>query len=429
MKSIVKLLNVIFLFVIVLSLTSCKKEKVKFDFDDEYFIGVQEHIYEIRNLEKSVNTEFVYDLSKAIGAKVFRINVTINSLFYVDRNDTVKFNEATKNQFHITLNKLLEAGYERIVFANDSFIYPYGYSVTHSICVPDPYSESDAYLRWLKVNSTAYGMLAAEFPEVDYFEPINEPDYPNNEVLCRNGMMWGAGQSEYLFSEIDETNICADLCYYINKEIKKVDENNKMMTPALTSLSSTYSYLENIYLAIESGAHPVGTEYPCSTNPDDYFDIIVLHPYSFTQSYINPESPTENGVYIITDTYKEVCNRFYQICSKHGDSEKPHWYTEIGYTDFGMDSIQETIGRETTKQLKMIKEELPFVETVIFYKMCDFYEYSVDNSEDHFGLVTAPSNKEKPLELKPIMKAIYAFMHDGSTDYSEFDKVREKYCK
>jgi len=434
MNKLTKLLSVVLLSMPMAScITSCddnpnsNTQEVEFNFDDKYFVGMQEHFYEIRTMERSVNTDFICDLNGAIGAKVFRINVTMNNLFYVDRNDTVKFNESVKDQFHTCIDKLIASGVERIIYANDSFIYPYGYSVTHSISCPDPYAEHEAYLRWLKVNATGYGMMAKEFPEVKYFEPINEPDMPTGEVLCKNGMLWGTSDPTYIYSETDEANIVADLCYYIRKEIKAVDENNMMMTPALTSLNTCKSYLNSMYLAIESGAHPIGDDDPCSVDPDDYFDIIDIHPYSFVQSNVNPVTPKEEGITLITDDYVAACNEFYQICCDHGDAEKPHWYTELGFTDSGSTAAAEVIGREVVKQLDLIKSKLPYVECVVFYKMCDMYEYSVSITEDHFGLAYAPNDVKHPDKLKPAIKAVYSWMHNGSQDYSAIQAVYEKY--
>ena len=436
-----KLFNLLVLFILSLSvviLTGCEQNttttnknggnnQISFDFDDQYFIGVQEHYYEIRKMEPSVTSEFVKDIVSLTGMKVFRLNVTLNNLFYVDINDTVKFNQSTKEQMRTIVNDLKSAGIERIIYATDTFLYPYGYKATHAICAPDPYTERDAYLRWLNVNSIAYGMMATEFPEIKYFEPINEPDVPNNEVICRNGMLWGTKQAEFMYTAFDEANICVDLCYYIRKEIKKVDPANMMATPALTSLVTCLDYLEYMYQAIESGCHPTGDHLPCSVDPDDYFDIIDLHPYSSVNTIVDPLSPKENGVQLMTENYVTGCKLFYNVCVKHGDAEKPHWYTEVGYSDYADSTRREIIGRETAKQLNMIKNELPFVECVIFYTLTDFYEYNVDISENHFGLFTAVANPDESLEIKPIMREIYKFMHNGSEDFSAFESVFEKY--
>ena len=429
-----RIINIIFVFILLLSVTllsGCNNKKPdnndNFNFDSKYFIGVQEHYYEIRNMEPAVTKEFVADMISALDMKVFRLNVTMNNLFYVDANDTVKFNQSTKEMMRSIVDSLKNAGVERIVYANDSFIYPYGYKATHTICSPDPYTEKDAYIRWLKVNSIGYGMIAKEFPEINYFEPINEPDVPNNEVLCKNGMLWGTKQLEFMFSAFDEANICVDLCYYMRQEIKKANPNNKMMTPALTCLASCLDYLDYMYQAIESGCHPTGDDLACSVNPDDYFDYIDLHPYASVNTVADPLSPKENGVQLMTENYVKGCNKFYDVCVKHGDKEKPHWYTEVGYSDLGDVTRREIIGRETKKQLEMIKNELPYVETIIFYTLTNYYKFNVDQSENNFGLFTAVANPDESLQMKPIMREIYKFMHNGSEDFSRFEAVRNKY--
>ena len=435
MKKLFKILGMFPLVLCTSLLASCGSDnkesttdkEITFEFDDKYFIGVQEHFYEIRSMEPAVTHNFVKDMLSVMDMKVFRLNVTLNNLFYVDANDVVKFNNSTKEQMHIIVDDLVSAGIERIVYATDTFLYPYGYKATHSICVPDPYTEKDAYIRWLKVNSSGYRMMAQEFPEISYFEPINEPDVPNNEVMCKNGMIWGTKQPEFMYTQFDEASICADLCYYIKKEIKAVNPKNKMMTPALTSLSTCLDYLEYIYQAIESGCHPSGDDLACSVDPDDYFDIIDLHPYASVNTILDPLSPKENGVQLMTENYVKGCNLFYDVCVKHGDGEKPHWYTEVGYSDYADPSRQEIIGRETAKQLKMIKEELPYVETIIFYTLTDFYVFNQDISENHFGLFTAIANPDESLIMKPIMREIYKYMHNGSEDFSAFEPVYEKY--
>ena len=432
MKKILNILSILVLIATLSILSACTnktttKKDDTFNFDDRYFIGVQEHFYEIRNMEPAVTHTFVKDMVSALDMKVFRLNVTMNNLFYVDANDTVKFNQSTKEQMRIIVDDLKAAGVERIIYATDTFIYPYGYKSTHAICAPDPYTERDAYVRWLTVNSKGYGMMAEEFPEINYFEPINEPDVPNNEVICKNGMLWGSKQAEFMYSAFDEANICVDLCYYIRQEIKKVNPNNKMATPALTTLPTCLDYIEYMYEAIESGAHPTGDNLPCSVNPDDYFDIIDLHPYANVNTLVDPLSPKENGVQLMTDNYVTGCKMFYELCSKHGDKEKPHWYTEVGYSDLGDPTRREIIARETLKQLNMVKNELPFVETMIFYTLTNFYVFNADMSENNFGLFTAVANPSESLEMKPIMREIYKFMHNGSTDFSRIEEVQNKY--
>ncbi len=440
MKKILTILNTLLIVLSVFFITACKntsttvttkkeENKTAFDFDDDYFVGLQEHIYEIRAMEPMCNYEYVCDMVKAMGTKVFRLNVTLVNLFYVDVNDTVKFNQSTKDTMRIVVDNLKRAGVERIIYSTDTFIFPYGYKSTHDKATPDPYTERNAYVRFLEVIGKAYGLIAEEFPEINYFEQINEPDIPNAECIVKNGMQWGAQSPEFMYSAFDEANICVDLCYYSRKAVKEVNPENKMLTPALSSLATCLDYLEYMYQAIESGAHPTGDTIPCSVDPDDYFDCLVFHPYSSVVTVSVPDSPRENGIYLISDAYKNSCMKFYDVCVKHGDAEKPHWYTEIGFTDQGDPTKREIIGRETTKQLEMIKNELPFVECVVFYVLCDLYTYNVDINENNFGLFTNPANPEAPMEMKPIAKAIYKYIHNGSEDYSAFDALREKYCK
>ena len=83
MKKLVIILSTFILLTSVFLLSSCKPKAKNgdFNFDDKYFIGVQEHFYEIRNMEPAVTHEFVKDMISALDMKVFRLNVTMNNLF------------------------------------------------------------------------------------------------------------------------------------------------------------------------------------------------------------------------------------------------------------------------------------------------------------------------------------------------------------
>ena len=64
-----------------------------------------------------------------------------------------------------------------------------------------------------------------------------------------------------------------------------------------------------------------------------------------------------------------------------------------------------------TKLLELFNERMPYLEVVMLYMLNDYHDYSVDTSEDNFGLFTSFGDPEKPCYPKPTALAFYKYIH------------------
>ena len=193
----------------------------------------------------------------------------------------------------------------------------------------------------------------------------------------------------------DKAHMIADLQYHIYKEIKAINPEVKVTTPGFSSYGEAQDILDYLYEAIESGAHPFDGE-EADTNPDHYFDVINFHKYLSDMT---------------VDEYFEFCDTFYKACERHGDAGKPAIITEWGFTDHDNEGQEQINGGNMKKQLEMFDKKMPYVEAVLLYMLNDYYNYSVDNSEDNFGLFTSRGDTDKPSCPKPVAIEFYKYVH------------------
>ena len=357
--------------------------------------GINAHIYEQRPMDPSATMDYVADMTSILGVEYYRLSTPHDSMFSVGEGDTLTFKDGFKNLVHQIIEKMSAAGVKNFVAVSDAPINPYGYSVTSTGVVPDPAVEKETYTRWLKLYAKAWGMIAKEFPEVTYIEPMNEPDLPGTNMFTKQGHQWGADDG-YKYTIFDKAHMIADLQYYIYKEVKAVNPDIKVTTPGFSTYGEGQDILDYIYEAIESGAHPF-TEDFADTDPDHYFDCINFHKYLNT---------------ITLDEYFEQCDTFYKACERHGDAGKPAIITEWGFTDHDNEGQEQINGENMTKLLDLFNEKMPYLEAVIIYMLSDYYGYSVDTSEDNFGIFSSHGDPDKPSCPKPVAIAFYKYIHN-----------------
>lgn len=357
--------------------------------------GINAHIYEQRPMDPSATMDYVADMTSILGVEYYRLSTPHDSMFSVGEGDTLTFKDGFKNLVHQIIEKMSAAGVKNFVAVSDAPINPYGYSVTSTGVVPDPAVEKETYTRWLKLYAKAWSMIAKEFPEVTYIEPMNEPDLPGTNMFTKQGHLWGADDG-YKYTIFDKAHMIADLQYYIYKEVKAVNPDIKVTTPGFSTYGEGQDILDYIYEAIESGAHPF-TEDFADTDPDHYFDCINFHKYLNT---------------ITLDEYFEQCDTFYKACERHGDAGKPAIITEWGFTDHDNEGQEQINGENMTKLLDLFNEKMPYLEAVIIYMLSDYYGYSVDTSEDNFGIFSSHGDPDKPSCPKPVAIAFYKYIHN-----------------
>ena len=153
--------------------------------------------------------------------------------------------------------------------------------------------------------------------------------------------------------------------------------------------------MDVLYEAIESGAHPYGEDFG-DTNPDNYFDCINFHCYLHSDTI---------------EEYFEHCDEFYKATERHNDAGKPAILSECGFTDHDNDFEEEENGKKMAQLLELYNDKMPYLDAAMFYMLNDFHTYSVDTSEDNFGLFTSFGDPEKPCCPKPAAIELYKFMH------------------
>lgn len=357
--------------------------------------GINAHLYEQRPMDPSSTLDYCSDMIGVVGFEYYRLSTPLESMFEVGEGDTLAFKEGFKNTVHKIIEKMSAAGVKKFVAVSDALIYPYGYGVTSSGVVPDPASEYDIYMRWVKLYAKACGMLVKEFPEITYLEPMNEPDIAGANVFTKQGHQWGV-EDGLKYSITDKAHMIADLQYYIYKEVKANNPKVQVTTPGFSSFGEGQEILDDLYEAIESGAHPSDAD-KADTNPDDYFDAINFHHYY-----------NDNTL----DEYFEHCDTFYKATERHNDPGKPALLTECGFTDHGNDGKRDLNGKKMTELLELYNKKMPYIEVAMFYMLNDYYNYSVDASEDNFGLFFSAGDPEKPSCPKPAIISLYKYMHN-----------------
>ena len=394
-----KIIAVLLCVLLVFGVCGCGKktgsasEKIT-DRKEPLKYGINAHIYEQRPMDPSATMDYVVDMVGTLGVTYYRLSTPHDSLFTVGEGDTLVFKDGFKDIVHKIITEMKSAGITHFVAVSDAMIYPYGYSVTSNGVVPDPLNEREMYIRWLNLYAKAWGMIVNEFPEITYVEPMNEPDLPGTNMFTKQGHLWGADDS-YKYTFTDRAHMIADLQYCIYKEVKAVNPKVFVTTPGFSTYGEAIYFLDYLYEAIESGAHPYAEDF-ADTDPDHYFDYINFHKYLSNMTL---------------DEYYEHCNTFYTACERHGDAGKPAILTEWGFTDYDNEGQEEINGENMKKQLEMFNEKMPYLEAVIVYMLSDYHGYSVDSSEDNFGLFTSHGDPDKPSCPKPAAIEFYKYVN------------------
>ena len=369
--------------------------------------------------ETCYTEDYIADVQQAMGSDSARVNFRFSIVFNQSvSSDEITFNMRTVTKLHSFVDKLTARGITRIVALTDNYLYPYDYGHSINTCVPDPLLETSFYERWLSINKTAWGMIAKEFPEINYFEPTNEPDHTDGGSLNKNGYSYGGGKNNdnYIWAYDDAGYIIADMCYYAREAVRAVNPENKVLTPGLCAFTVSFDYLEAIYAAIKSETLPTGKDYSV-TDADEYFDILNWHPYILAQGCTSVEE------------WSDFQREFYAVAERNGDKGKPVWFTEIGFTDKGAGDAAERQNAEDLVTLFEKSKELGFVDTIIVYCISDLYDTPVSVTEDHFGMIRSLADPERGGEIKPIGEALFYYINGKDADISVLKDVVNKHYR
>lgn len=382
-------------------------DKVEYDFDYDCFYGLCEVFGEFGGgLDPGITNDWISDMAGALGVKSFRIWSSHWDLFEVDENNNLSFNASKLEIYHDAVNKMKKAGVKYFLAMTTAFVYPYDYVASSNYVVPDPYEEYEEYLEFMQFQQKAYTMFAKEFPEINYYEPVNEPEF--GTAIYRNGYQGGlsdAVNAEYIYTQYEKAYILGDLCWYATKGVQEANPNNKVTTPSLVAAyDSSIGFLDEMYKAIESGGLPAGQE-KSDTDPDNYFQVLNWHPYVFNNGELD-------------DEWVQRQVNIYNVAIKHGDGGKPVWLSEFGFTDYGNVSKQQAIADKYIKFLDIVKGKLPFVQNVMLFRLTNMYTQQDNEGEMNFGIMYNPDDPEYGGKPKPAAIAIAKYIRGENADIS-----------
>ena len=390
-----------------------KKKEIVYDFDRSGFYGLCEVFGEMGGgLDPGITNEWIADMAGGLGVKSFRMWISYGDMYPVGENDEIVRNQAKIAIVRDAVDRLKASGVENFLAMTTAFVYPKDYPTTTGYVVPDPYEEYDMYIRWLNLQQKAYMAFAEDFPEVDYYEPANEPE--GGGCIHKNGYTHAGSEvvnANYMYTQYDQTRIVADLCWYVTKAVQAVNPDAKVMNPSLCGFTTTPDYLEDIYKAIESGGLPAGQE-KSDIDADNYFQVLNWHPYTFGSDTVN-------------DTWLQLQKDIYQVAIDHNDGGKPVWYTEFGWTDWGETIRHQTIADAYIGFFDMVKAEMPFVQTVMVFRLTSLTTQDISVGENNFGIMY---NKDDPLyggQPKAAAIAIAKYIRGEEADLS----ILYKYVK
>lgn len=454
--------------------------------EEDFYIGLGEPSYQVSTQHSTLeyaDNDYVSDMAAAFGVSTFRVWMNFNNLFVIQNGEVYHKTKGWKSLKDF-VTKLKDKGIDRICFVSDGYIvdrnYPnylcwdgeglnwysandlegengkgkkqirYAYS-----CSPNPNTESDAYLRFLKNQEKVFKILADSFPDVEFFEASNEPDFGVNlgdkwqvlrslkpgtadfnskadTIVKYSADINKSTAQSLLRSQINEAKtakypnellykIQTDLCFYISKALKesaRLSENpKKLLSPAFTTTGESFDFLKGMYDKIAIG-QPTGVgSRERTADPNNYFQILNIHPYLF--HHVQPDTSCACKNYDDWGSHVEEIYRI-TIDNGHRTSEGktiPVWFTEFGFTDEA-DSTYKSWKRYTQDNqqtnadylyycLEQAKD-MGFVNTVVVFRMNDFMYTDTNNDankiQGNFGMIEYLkfNSEPKPIELDSV---------------------------
>ncbi|MCM1219351.1 MAG: hypothetical protein NC548_33135 [Lachnospiraceae bacterium] len=364
---------------------------------DKYFVGMCALTGDTMGgeAESGSTAEWIAKNNKVLGVKCQRVWMHIpNVIERAANSNELSLKTDMVAKYHRFFEELTENGVERILVMNHQFIYPYDYVKVDEgdrQVVIHPIEEAEFYQDWIELYYEAYKLMATEFPEIKFWEVGNEFD--SSPFMRRNDK---SAVTEYDMGFID-----ADLCYAANKALKEVSSDNACVYPGMTGNTRAETTFNYMYQHIEAKRVPTLEEYYLN-DPDDYFDIVGVHPY-----------PDDAGY----QTTKRKIESFYAIMCEHGDGEKRMFITEHGSSVSDPADFQD-VAEMIVDCLKQIKQDFPFVETVFYFRMSDRYEkFAPDNlKENYFGCFYSPNDPVNLGKPKPLAIEFYKFINGENAD-------------
>jgi len=308
--------------------------------------------------------------------------------------DSETVNRPIADEFHNMYAEMLKAGVTQLVGMSHYWFFPDSLNVLAEELSQLPrrdITEGSSYQKFLELYEQSWYTLVKEFPEVTDWETGNEY---NHKVFI--APLVKQGEEPGIFTMAERADICTDLMFRSARAVHAANPGAGIIMPGMapvseqgdgvffTSIAAEYSgfhdTLTRIYKNIRSGQF--GSE-----NPRDFFDYLCWHPYYAEQR--------DDGSWHwkIPDSDWVALNRqVYEIAVKAGDPEVGCCLSEFGFNDGGTDEGDEAFIPHVQEGFRLIREEMPFVDTVHAYRFFDSMGY-VTQDRDHYSFFTMKNGK------------------------------------
>ncbi len=310
-------------------------------------------------------------------------------------------------------------------------------------------SDEDDYAEYIALQKTYFTALATELGDtVTAIEILNEMEGATSSYryYYENGYL----------PDIDLVAQAAmDICKAATEGVREAGTNIKIAMPALMTVSEltdssgkVIRYASDKFLTAEYDyIESVGG------NPDDYFQIINMHPYVVLSS----DTSTTNYLYyenngLTRQTPAQIQERWIaymetirKIAIDNGDAEKPVWITEFGMADYVQCSNTSITTSKWSdyRDNKVLRQAqvyqaiydamvtLPYIDSVFFFRLGD-YAHTDDHSyavcgEASYGIInSAGALKEFGKYLYAIANGVNVFtdtLDDGYTSIKSIDAL------
>lgn len=181
--------------------------------------------------------------------------------------------------------------------------------------------------------ATFAGMVAARYPQVQYWEVWNEPNTTN---------FWRPSPDPARYVELLQLSYAA---------IKAANPNAVVVLGGLSpgtgngqvNTTTAVSFLESVY----------------RDGGKNYFDAVGFHPY-------NDGAPPDSYL-------ADYVNSVHEVMTENADGNKPVWITEIGwYAGTGGNAVSEAQQADYLSRAFTILGDLNFVQRVYWYNLKDY---------------------------------------------------------
>lgn len=356
-----KLLSILICIIIMLTSVSCNKKSSDGVFEDQNdlygvcYIAWEEVVGHGGNLDE----EKIANLIKNLGAKSVRVwmraNDFMTSSTQMIDNNVIRMKNILKT---LTDNEIAVIGMNGRSFNH----YSNGSSYA-------PLTSDEHFEEYISEYSTTWYNLVSAFPEIEYWEIGNEPNNKREYYYLENNKYQLALMSFEQMAEVFTQEL-----YYASQSIHLANPEAKTILGGITESAglglgeySNAQFLQEVYNNIYS-------ENSLSKNPDDYFECVAWHPYTWTFD---------------EDYFVEKNNEIYRVILDNENKGKKVFLTEFGWSE--NKKSQEEVATYIERFYKTVESKMPYVESACIFRLFnDVAERSWigDNEQSAYHMAT-----------------------------------------